>query len=473
MNRLRLAIRVQVQVPPVELSSESNMIQPGLSTIALDIGSTSIKGALIEAETGRLSQFTKRPFPDPVSNLPTGHVEIAPDAVVESLQSLLAELSEYTTGHCDVWICGQMGGVILADDRGRPKSNYLSWRDQRTIAPGQARKSSLETIRLDWPEPIFASLGRELQPGSTTTLLHWLSESRQLTDGVLPLSIADYCIAHLAKQPGVMHSTHAIGLLDLHKLDWHYAALERIGLGDLWWPELRRDTETVARWKIAGRIYDIHGSYGDQQCALFGSQLRPGELSINASTGSQVSVLSKQFTSGPYQTRCYFNDLWLNTITHLPAGRALNGWVQLLSELAHAENKSLERVWETIAEKMHEVDATELRASIALHSSPVGSSGSLQNITLENLTVGHVFLAACESMAENYHQQSQRLSAFAPWEQLVVSGGLSAALPKLLGILQSQFQLPVRESLGEETLLGLARLAQNRNTTQLSKIDHE
>jgi hypothetical protein len=68
-------------------------------------------------------------------------------------------------------------------------------------------------------------------------------------------------------------------------------------------------------------------------------------------------------------------------------------------------------------------------------------------------------------MAENYHQQSERLAIFSPWQRLVVSGGLSSALPKLLGILENRFQLPVRESVSEETLLGLARLAQSSNTT--------
>jgi hypothetical protein len=130
-----------------------------------------------------------------------------------------------------------------------------------------------------------------------------------------------------------------------------------------------------------------------------------------------------------------------------------------------AEDKPLERVWETIAGKMQAVSETQLRANIAMHPSPVGSSGSLQNITLENLNVGQLFLAACQSMAENYHQQSERLAKFSPWQRLVVSGGLSSALPKLLGILENRFQLPVRESVGEETLLGLARLAQTSNTT--------
>jgi sugar (pentulose or hexulose) kinase len=441
------------------------MIKPGLSTIALDIGSTSIKCALIEPESGELVRCIKRPFPEPLGNLPAGHVEVDPNAVVQAVRSVLLELSEHSSGHCSVWVCGQMGGVVLADDKGRAKSNYISWRDQRTSARSSNGRSFLETIRLDWPENVFSVLGRELQPGSTSALLHWLSESRKLADGVLPLSIADYCISHLTQQPGCMHPTHAIGLLDLNKLDWHYAALERIGLGDLWWPELMHHTNSIGRYSVGGKIFDFHGSYGDQQCALYGSGLATNELSINVSTGSQVSILSDQFQSGPYQTRCYFHGKWLNTITHLPAGRSLNAWVNLLSELADSEGKSLEHVWETIAKKMEQVTHTDLQTDLSLFPSPVGSTGSLSNITLENLNVGNLFLAACTSMVENYFHQSQRLSTKEPWQSIVVSGGLGASLPKFLDLIRSRFQRTVRESSGEETLLGLARLA-NHNSSQ-------
>jgi sugar (pentulose or hexulose) kinase len=442
------------------------MIKPGLSTIAIDIGSTSIKGALIEPDSGELVRCIKRPFPEPLSNLPPGHVEVDPSVVVQAVRSVLLELSEQSSGHCSVWVCGQMGGVVLADDKGRAKSNYISWRDQRASGRSSNGRSFLETIRLDWPEPVFAALGRELQPGSTSALLHCLSESRKLVDGVLPLSIADYCISHLTQQPGCMHPTHAIGLLDLNKLDWHYAALERIGLGDLWLPELIHHTHSVGRYCEGGKIFDFHGSYGDQQCALYGSGLSANELSINVSTGSQVSILTDQFQSGPYQTRCYFHGKWLNTITHLPAGRALNAWVDLLSELAEEEGKPLDRVWDTIAKKMEQVSHTDLQTELSLFPSPAGSTGSLSNITLENLNVGNLFLAACTSMVDNYFLQSQRLSSKEPWQSIVVSGGLGASLPKFFDLIRLRFQRTVRESSGEETLLGLARLASHTSSQQ-------
>ncbi len=162
-----------------------------------------------------------------------------------------------------------------------------------------------------------------------------------------------------------MHTTQAIGLLDLATLDYHYSALERIGLGDLWLPELCHDVGEVGRWTMDQHTFIAHGAYGDQQCALFGAQLAPGELSINASTGSQVSMRTVNFESGDYQTRAYFESSWLNTITHLPAGRSLNVLVDLLSELAVAEGITLTRVWDSIAKSLQQAPATQLKTKLS------------------------------------------------------------------------------------------------------------
>jgi sugar (pentulose or hexulose) kinase len=436
------------------------MIRPGLNTIALDIGSSSIKGAVLDLESGELVSVCSRNFPDPIDQLPAGHIEIDPKAIVNAVLEVITELAEPLTHSCSVWICGQMGGLILSDERGRAKSNYLSWRDQRTLKSTGGLRSSMETIRLDWPDALFASLGRELQPGSTSTLLHWLSEHRKLSDGLLPLSIADYCISHLAKQPGTMHTTHAIGLLDLSKLDWHYGAMERIGLGDLWWPELIGDTRAVAKWKIGSRVFQVHGSYGDQQCALFGAGLQEGQLSINISTGSQVSLLSKGLDQGPYQTRAYFGEYLLKTITHLPAGRSLNALMELFTQLDEDPSKQIDRAWQIASQRMDQVASTDLVADISFFASPLGHSGSLSNITTENLSVGHVLLAACNAMAKNYLQASQRFGDKNQWKSLLISGGLPSRLPRLARLIQDGFALPTVQRSGEETLLGLLRLAQ-------------
>ena len=68
-----------------------------------------------------------------------------------------------------------------------------------------------------------------------------------------------------------------------------------------------------------------------------------GELSINISTGSQVSRRTDRLEPGEVQTRAYFHGDLLQTITHLPAGRSLNVLVRLLTEVARAEGMQAKR----------------------------------------------------------------------------------------------------------------------------------
>ena len=76
---------------------------------------------------------------------------------------------------------------------------------------------------------------------------------------------------------------------------------------------------------------------GDHQAALAGAFLGERELSLNISTGSQASLFTPTWQPGNYQTRPFFDGRFLNTITHIPAGRALNVLFKLLTELAEAQ----------------------------------------------------------------------------------------------------------------------------------------
>jgi len=300
------------------------VIHIGSTHFVLDIGSVAIHGAVIDPDSQDVAHRTSRPFPDPIGGGPSGHVEIDPKGVLSACEAVVDELTSHMGSQCHGWICGPTGGVILTDGLGRPRSNYLSWRDRRTLEDGRPGRCMLDRIRDDWPEPIMASLGRELQPGSMSALLHWLSENRKLPDGVMPLTITDFVISHMARQPGRMHSTMAVGLLELGKCDWHYGALERIGLGDLWWPELSHDLEPIAQWKRGHRNIAIHGAFGEQACGLFGAGLGDEELCIHMAAGAPVSLLSTRFEAGPYQTRKYFGNHWLNTVTYMPSVRSLD-----------------------------------------------------------------------------------------------------------------------------------------------------
>ncbi len=97
----------------------------------------------------------------------------------------------------------------------------------------------------------------------------------------------------------------------------------------------------------------------------------------------------------------------------------------------------------------------------------MGDTGSITNITTDNLNVGQLFLAACSNMADNYAMAAERIAPELGWDTLVLSGGLPQSLPRLVEMIQERLQsvlagrppLTVRQFSGEETLIGLMKLS--------------
>ena len=432
-----------------------------MRALGIDIGSSSIKGAVLDLSSLTVMTPVARPFPSPIEGLRAGWVEIDPIAVIHAVDEVLSSLLDQAPDATWLGLSGQMGGLILLDDQARPLTNYISWQDQRSIEPSGHGAPLLDRIRDRWTDAgILRELGNELQPGSTTTLVAWHCEQNQLPKRSVPSNIADFVVAHHTGRPIPMHSTHAIGMLDLSHGNWHRGALEQIGVRDLTLPELSNSENSVGEWKHGGKTLRVFGSYGDQQCALRGAGLQQGELSLNISTGSQVSRRIADFHPGPHQSRKYFFGDILDTVTHVPAGRSLNVFVDLLTEIARAQGNELENPWDTVNSLVEAVDDTDLTVDLAFFRSPLGDRGRIENISTGNLSVGSLFLAAFRAMADNYERISQR---FLPmdWTGIVLSGGLTQKAPRLRSLLKDRFAVPFRESAGEETLAGLLDIARH------------
>lgn len=427
--------------------------------LALDVGSTSIKGAVLDLARGAVESTVSRPFPAPIGGLASGWFEVSLSAVDREIEHALDALLAFAPDATGLYCSGQMGGVVVVDAAGQPASHYISWRDQRTLQTHGNGGTYLDAVRRAWDGDVLASLGNELQPGSTTGLLFWLARHGRLPAGATFATIADFLLSRRCGVKPSMHVTHAVGMLDHRTGDWHRAAFDRLHLGEIGFPQLSDRIAPIGAFSLRGRTLEVFGSFGDQQCALRGAGLRPEELSLNISTGSQVSRRTPVFVPGRYQTRRYFDGDYLDTITHLPAGRSLNVLVDLLTELATAEGLSVSRAWDTIVRKAAEVDATNLEVDLAFFAGPLGSTGSIRAITTENLTVGHLFHAAFRSMADNYAQCAERLDHHRVWKSLVLSGGLAQSIPQLRRMIQDRFHMPLRETDGDETMLGLLDIA--------------
>jgi sugar (pentulose or hexulose) kinase len=439
-----------------------------MTFIAIDLGTSFIKGAVLDLDAHKIGHIHREPFPAPLPGLPPLHKEIAPEAVIAAVSTLLTSLvaaAEQAGGRLEgIVMCTQMHGLVLTTATGEPRSNLTTWQDQRVLEPhpsGQGTYFDVLASRLTSEQ--VRQLGNELRPGLPVGLLFMLGEQGRLPPPDLYLAtLPDFVIAHLSGTPPGIEATNAMahGALNLETLAWHTDVIAAWGLERLGWPAIRRHGEVVGTLRVNGRAVPFYTPIGDYQAALLGSLLRYGELSLNISTGSQVSLLRPGPEFGDFQTRPFFDGRYLSAITHIPAGRALTALVRLLSELAAAQGLALADPWSYIGQAAAAAGPTRMRADLAFFNSSCGDHGALLDVREEELTVGHLFRAAFQNMTDNYHACGLRISSRQEWQNLVFSGGLAQKFPVLRDLICARFGVPFRMCpASEDTLLGLLALA--------------
>ncbi|MDE0298156.1 MAG: FGGY family carbohydrate kinase [Candidatus Poribacteria bacterium] len=432
-----------------------------MKCLGIDIGTSSIKGAALNLEDCTVSEVIKEDFPAPITGLPTGHIEVDPSQIQTAVECLLTKLLAIAPDVSSVHWTGQMGGVILADEAGNALTNYVSWRDQRTLERYPARDASFfQILERRLTKSRMEELGNDCKPGSALSLLFWLAVQAELHESAIPLALPDYVCMRLCDAEPVTEYTSALGTLNVEKNLWHREAFEELGVDKLRWPQLIDPYQAVGALMAHGNVIPSYPSVGDHQCALAGMRLQKNELSINVSTGSQIGVLAKDYQPGDYQVRPYFDRQYLKALTHLPAGRSLNVLVDLLCEIPHGQGIEVDDPWLYITKAASDAK-TDLDVDLAFFEGPMGSRGEIRNIKVENLNVGTLFRAAFDNMADNYEGCASRLVPKGDWNGIVLSGGLISNCDILRRLIEERFDCPVRLSgAPEETMEGLLVLAQ-------------
>jgi sugar (pentulose or hexulose) kinase len=434
-----------------------------MSFIGIDLGTSFIKGAVLDLDSRQLQHIYRLPFPEPIPNRNPLFMEFDPQEMVSVCRNLLETLSAAAPDCEGIVLCTQMHGMVLVDQQHRAQSPCLTWRDQRATMPHPSGpKSYFEVMSERITPEQRAQLGNELRPGTPSSFLFWMAERGELQGGLMPVSIPDFVVSTLAGSDPSVESTNAMayGLFNLQKWDWHRDVIESLRLSDLRWPRVRRHGEVIGHLMLGAREVPFYTPVGDYQCALLGALLESDELSLNISTGSQVSRLTPRLKLGDYQSRPYFDGKFLNTFTHIPAGRSLDVLMGLVTELARRKNLEIEDPWEYIAEEALRMRSTDLEVDLNFFSSPFGNRGSVANIRQDNLTVGHLFRAAFNNMTERYYNCAARIWPERGWHRIVFSGGLAAKIEALRQTILARFETGYRLApYAEDTLTGLMILA--------------
>jgi sugar (pentulose or hexulose) kinase len=434
-----------------------------MSFIGIDLGTSFIKGAVLDPESCQLQHVQRVPFPDPLASEDPLHCEFDSAEVLNAVRTLINELARYASDCQGIAMCSQMHGLVLMNERGETESNCLSWRDQRAMMPHPSRSGSYFDLIVQRISPEERrQLGNELDPGRPLCFLFWFAEQRDLRPGLIPVSLPDFVLSNLCDSPPGVEATNAsaYGALNLETLDWHREVIKELGLDGLCWPAVRKQGEVVGQLNLRGTRVPCYTPVGDYQCALVGALFSEEEISLNIGTGSQVSRMTAGLTLGDYQTRPFFDEKFVNTFTYPPGGRALNVLVDLLSELAAAQGVDLQDPWATIAQAVKEVKDTDLDVDLNFFPTPLGDRGRISNIRADNLTLGQLFRGAFKNMADRFYDCAIRLWPEESWKKIVFSGGLASKLEALQQTIQKRFSSHCRLTpFAEDTLFGLLILA--------------
>ena len=432
--------------------------------IGIDLGSSFIKGAVLDLDALAIRDLERLPFPEPIGRLRPAFREYDPARVVAATRALLDRLLHAAPDASGTVMCSQLHGLVLMNAAGQAASNAINWQDQRALEPfPQGSGSYFDEVNRRLTPEERRQLGNEARPGVPLCHLFWLAQNNLLpAHAPMAAPLPNFVVAALCGGPAKSDVTNAFahGALNLETMNWHWPVIEKLGLSRVRWPDLVLQGAVVGEYRLGARNLPVFAPVGDYHCSQVGAFLDEGELSINISTGPAVIQLANGREFGDFQTRPWFDGRFLKTITHIPGGRALNALVRLLSELAEAEGLKLRDPWDYILAEAGKVGSTDLRVDPAFYFSALGDRGAITNVREENLRAGPLFHAAFAGMADNYARCAARLCPARDWTRLVFSGGVALRTALLRRLICDRLGQAHRLAASEEdTLLGLLVLS--------------
>lgn len=439
--------------------------------VAVDVGTSFIKGAIVDVEAIEIRNVIRLSSPSRLeSSEPVRH-ELDPLALCETVREVINQLLALTPDCQGILMCGQMGGLVLCDETGTALRPCIAWLDGRAMGPHPSASETLfeafAKIVGDRSRTIFGNEFRPALPFAFLYSLHALGELDDFQNSI-PVTIPDYVAAALCQTKPVMEYTTATGMLDLNLMSFPPDVITDLQLPQLTWPELVDFRHVVGKYQSQGRSIPVYAPTGDHQCSLAGTLLGRDELSINVSTGSQVSRLAENADTGEYQIRPYFDGMYLKTITNIPAGRAITAIVKLLTELGH-DRIDEGQAWTEFFEKSEQTSASDLEVNLALFPGAVQGPGMLSNLREDNLTVGHLGRACLEQMAIYYEEFAKQLSPQQAWSRIAFSGGIAQRSRVLRDLVAERLDSDYRVATTTEDalhgLLVLGRVIAGLNST--------
>jgi FGGY family of carbohydrate kinases, N-terminal domain len=300
--------------------------------LLVDFGTSRVKSVVASLDSLKVLDEAQIASPDPRFG-PAGEVEVSAEAYWSALEATAGELATRHPQVKALWLCSELHGVIVADPAGVPITPYISWRDGRASSIDASGSSTFDRMS-DRSELFFSLTGMKLRPGLPILSLAFLAAQNQLPDEFRLFTLPDWLLWRGGERdPGVHVSLAAgTGLYDLNRHEWSRQLRELAGLDGrtIVTPRIAPVGEVAGRIRLGTLDLPVFGCVGDVQSAAAGTGFpKVAKLVVNLGTGSQVLRSTLAVPSG-IERRPGADGVDFAAITHIPSGRALSVFAELL-----------------------------------------------------------------------------------------------------------------------------------------------
>lgn len=254
-----------------------------MNVIGLDIGTTTICGIAVDADSGKLLRSITLDNDSFINGRPFEKIQ-SPEIIIEKVTALAKELTDEFAPVCAIGITGQMHGIVYIDENGKAVSPLYTWQDGSGNEPYE---------NSTYAKVLSETTGYNTASGFGGTTYYYHSKNALVPEAAVKIcTIHDYAAMVLTgrKQP-LSHTSDAasFGMFDLKNSCFDKAAIEKAGLDFSLFPEVTGDFISVGEYNGI----PVCTAIGDNQASFIGSVSdMDGCALVNMGTGGQISMLT-------------------------------------------------------------------------------------------------------------------------------------------------------------------------------------
>lgn len=423
-----------------------------VNLIGLDIGTTSISAAVLDAEngvTGKTWTIANDSF------LPAGNSWERiqdPEKIIRATVLLLEECLESFPEPAVIGLTGQMHGIVYVNAAGESVSPLYTWQDGRGNAAGADGQSLCSELHETYGLPFYAGYG-------LVTHLYNLRHHLVPEDAVTFCTIMDFLgMALTGRKSPLVHSSNAagFGFYDAASLCFRTDVLEKEGVPASFLPET---TPSVA---LLGSFRGIPVSIalGDNQASFLGSVRKADrQILVNMGTGGQVSLLTDHVITGEdIETRPFIDDSYLIVGPSLCGGRAYAALAAFFGAVAAAAGvKDFDpyAVMDGLLSSYSNPDRLKVTTTFSGTRDHPERRGSVENLSTENFDPASLTYGVLDGIAQELYDRY--LAMGVKKSSIVASGNGMRRNRHLQAITAEKFGMELELStLTEEAACGAA-----------------